>query len=83
MFKEIIKSVGITILVFGAMIGLAIGICTLEAAIDKDTWNNGYCHCGGEFEFSNAAHRKNAGNYYYYNCQNCGYVIELTTQQVK
>jgi hypothetical protein len=63
------------------VIALGIGACTLEAKRDADAWRGGICECGGEFEFSNATHRKNGGNYYYYTCKNCGEVIETNQLQ--
>ena len=83
MFKTIIQSIVITIIVFGITMALALGGCMLEAKIDADAWNNGICRCGGEFEFTNATHVKNGGNYYYYHCNDCGTVIETHTTQRK
>lgn len=81
--KTIIQSIAITLAVFAGIFALAFGICSLESAADAVVWNNGKCQCGGEFEFSNATHRKNGGNFYYYECVNCGKVIETNHQQVK
>ena len=79
MFKDLLVVFGGLIL----LIGVALGICAWESAIDEESWNNGICSCGGEFEFSNAAHRKNGGNYYYYVCNECSYVIETYNQMTK
>lgn len=81
--KTIIQSIVITVAVFGVAIALAIGGCALEAKMDADAWGNGVCRCGGEFEFANATHVKNGGNYYYYYCDDCGAVIETHTAQHK
>ena len=51
--------------------------------MDTDIWNNGECFCGGQYEFANAGHRKNGGNYYYYKCNECSKVIETVTAQQK
>lgn len=83
MFKTIVQAIIISVVVFGIAITLGLGICSLEAKMDADTWNNGICRCGGEFEFTNAVHVKNGGNYYYYHCDNCGSVIETHTVQYK
>ena len=83
MFKTIIQSIAITVLIFGVIIALAVGVCALEAKMDADIWNNGICQCGGEYEFSNATLVKNGGNYYYYYCDDCGNVIETNTAQHK
>ena len=81
--KTTIQSIAAGLGLFAVMMSLAIGVCGCEAAMDADVWNDGICNCGGEFEFSNATHCKNGGNYYYYNCNNCGYVIETNHQQTK
>ena len=81
--KTLIQSILISVGIFVGMIALAFGICTLEAKMDASVWNDGICQCGGEFEFSNATHRKNGGNFYYYACNDCGKVIETNHQQSK
>ena len=81
--KTLIQSILIGVGIFAGMIALALGICTLEAKMDASVWNDGICQCGGEFEFSNATHRKNGGNFYYYNCNDCDKVIETHTAQTR
>lgn len=81
--KTLIQSILIGVGIFAGMIALALGICALEAKMDASVWNDGICQCGGEFEFSNATHRKNGGNFYYYTCNDCGEVIETNHQQTK
>ena len=68
--------------IFGASIALAIGLCFYECKVDETVWNNGICHCGGEYEFSNASKRKSQ-TYYYYYCDDCGNVIETISPQKK
>lgn len=83
MFKEIIKSIGIGVIFFSCAIGIGIGICSLESAIDASKWNNGICkYCDGDFEFSNASHSKWT-TYYYYHCESCGYIIDTNSPQTK
>lgn len=81
--KTIIQTLGSCLLALAIMVGLVIIICAGESAMDASVWNDGICQCGGEFEFSNATHRKNGGNFYYYICNNCGKVIETNHQQTK
>ena len=78
---SIIKDVFKMLAFFAILTAGMCGACYLEVSIDADTWNEGVCLCGGEYEFSNAGHRKNGGNYYYYTCNECGRVIETTTPQ--
>lgn len=81
--KALIQSILIGIGILAGMILFGLGINTIEAKMDASVWNDGICQCGGEFEFSNATHRKNGGNYYYYTCNDCGKVIETNHQQIK
>lgn len=61
----------------------AYSVVTWETRCDADTWNNGICYCGGEYEFSNATKRDGAGNFYFYHCEDCGYVIRTYHAQRK
>ena len=81
--KTIIQTLVSCLLALAIMVGLAVIICAGESAMDASVWNDGICRCGGEFEFSNATHRKNGGNFYYYICNDCGKVIETNHQQTK
>jgi hypothetical protein len=81
--KTLFQSILITLALFAVAIVAGVGLGCLEQSINADTWNEGICRCGGEYEFSNAGHRKNGGNYYYYTCNECGQVIETTTPQTK
>ena len=81
--KIFFQSLIATLALFAIAIAVGVGLSCLEQSMDADTWNEGICWCGGEYEFSNAGHRKNGGNYYYYTCNECGRVIETTTPQAK
>lgn len=49
-----------------------------DVEIQEDIWNDGICaRCGGEMEFTNASHAK-FKTYYYFQCGDCGNIIELT-----
>lgn len=62
-------------MVVGALItAMLIG----EITLNEKTWNGGYHTCGGAWRFVNGVHLRNAGNCYYYECEDCGHVIELT-----
>ena len=82
--KNIITSTLITLAVFGTLLFLVFKIVGWENKIDAETWNNGICYCGGEYEFSNATKRDGgAGNFYFYHCDDCGYVIRTYQAQRK
>ena len=68
----------ITMVIIGCVIS---GMFCAERAGDEASWNNGVCpNCGIEWHFSNADHIRNGGTLYYWNCDNCGRVIELHSQ---
>lgn len=47
-----------------------------ETKVSQDAYNNGVCsECGGEYQFSSAAHVKNGGDHYYYTCKDCGHTV--------
>lgn len=50
-----------------------------QSEYENSLWNNGKCSvCQGNWVFTNASHGK-YDVFYYYKCDNCGRVIELTT----
>lgn len=61
----------------GSFITLAIFGIFNEIKQSNIHWNNGICEdCGGEYKFSGVTHVKNAGDYYYYTCEECGHTIK-------
>ena len=58
---------------------IAAGVFYLDCSSNKVKWNDGKCPCGGSYQFSNASNY-HGSTYYYYSCDNCGNVIELTQQ---
>ncbi len=58
-------------------IGFSIGgLLTLEHITDEQTWNNGYCACGGEWELIDVEKgRRNSSTTYYYTCKECEHLI--------
>lgn len=67
--------------IWGAIISLLIGalffggIC-LDAKIDADVWNGGYCECGGQWELKGASKSRNGITTKYYACDQCRHEIE-------
>lgn len=68
-------------LAWGVGVGSAIAlpdIFLLSYQTDAKEWNDGYCvKCEEPLRFSSASHYKGT-TYYYWTCDNCGSVIELT-----
>lgn len=69
----IIEIISIFILAIGALL-----ICDKCAKKDSEAkYNNGYCPCGGHYEYVEAVgHRGNTT--YIYSCEKCGHKIELS-----
>jgi hypothetical protein len=62
------------------LIGLfCAGMFQMEHNGNINKWNDGYCPtCGEQWKLVNVEHRINSGTHYYYTCENCGIVIDLT-----
>lgn len=65
------------------LMALAIGLGVTrmlywDAENQRKIWNDGICaKCGGKMEFTSAS-RTRADTYYYFQCEDCGKIIELT-----
>ena len=44
---------------------------------NHDRWNNGYCECGGQYQFSSATNWRGSKNYYY-TCDKCGHTEKFS-----
>lgn len=69
--------------VIAILIAIAIGFgaATLlykEQESNHDRWNNGYCECGGQYQFSSATNYRGSKDYYY-TCDRCGHTEEFTS----
>lgn len=67
--------------IIAILVALAIGfgIATLlykDAEGNHDRWNNGYCECGGQYQFSSATNYRGSKDYYY-TCDKCGHTEEF------
>ena len=61
-------------------LAIAFGVATLlykDAEGNHDRWNNGYCECGGQYQFSSATNWRGSKNYYY-TCDECGHTEEFS-----
>ena len=60
---------------------IGLGVARLmfwDAENQRKIWNDGICvQCGGSMEFTSAS-RTRADTYYYFQCEDCGKIIELT-----
>lgn len=65
------------------LMALAIGLGMTrlmfwDAENQQKIWNDGICvQCGGSMEFRSASRRR-TDTYYYFQCEDCGKIIELT-----
>ena len=62
-------------------LAIAFGLATLiykEAEENRNRWNNGYCECGGQYQFSSATNYRGSKNYYY-TCDKCGHTEEFSS----
>lgn len=64
----------------GLLFGIVYSIAYIERNQDLKAWNNGYCACGGEWIYSNTSRPQNGGTRYYFKCNKCNRILELSTQ---
>lgn len=58
------------------IIVIFVVITAIGGAEDKIAWNNGYCECGGRWEYQQAVGHKYDTNYIY-KCNKCGKIHEF------
>ena len=66
--------------IIAILVALAFGVATLlykDAEGNHDRWNNGYCECGGQYQFSSATNYRGSKDYYY-TCDKCGHTEEFS-----
>ena len=44
----------VSLVILGIIIGLLLMVCRFESSNDEKVWNNGYCSCGGRWEYQQA-----------------------------
>ena len=78
-FGRNIKGGKVITVLIACAIGLGVArLMFWDAENQRKIWNNGVCvQCGGQMEFTNAS-RVRADTYYYFQCEDCGKIIELT-----
>lgn len=54
--------------------------CEIRGCDSKNQYNNGYCPCGGHWQYQQAISRGKYGEYtnYIYKCDKCGRIIEIS-----
>ena len=60
-------------------LAIAFGVATLlykDAEGNHNRWNNSYCECGGQYQFSSATNYRGSKDYYY-TCDKCGHTEEF------
>lgn len=55
----------LVIIVFIFVLAIGMGAC------DESKWNNGYCQCGGRWEYEQAVGHRHSTSYIYI-CDKCG-----------
>lgn len=62
-------------------LAIAFSFATLiykEAEGNHNRWNNGYCECGGQYQFSSATNWRGSKDYYY-TCDKCGHTEQFSS----
>ena len=75
------KTWGERIIAILIAVAIAFGLATLiykEAEGNRNRWNNGYCECGGKYQFSSATNYRGSKDYYY-TCDKCGHTEEFSS----
>lgn len=85
MIKETLKALVITFGIVSIAFGLAVACATWEQAEAEKVFNNGKCILceTGEYKFSNVSKTQRGNTYYFYECDECGYIIETNAQVSK
>lgn len=60
--------------------GIIIGTDACLNEQDKKAWNDGYCECGGRFEYEQAVGHQYSTSYIY-TCDSCGKHIEIREER--
>lgn len=69
--KDIIAEIVSIVIVFVCFVGFLAVIIHFHSATETKKWNNGYCECGGKWEYEQAVGHR-SGTSYIYICDKCG-----------
>ena len=80
--KDLIEAIFGVILFTVVIIAIIMGIANYcdhrQYKKDVVTWNNGYCQCGGEWEYQQAVGHQ-VSTEYIYKCNKCNTLFETMT----
>ena len=65
------------VIILLCVIAVAIGLIIWSNKVESDRWNNGYCSCGGHYEYTQAVGHAYTTSYIY-TCDKCGNTVELS-----
>lgn len=68
--------INLLIIIFAIIILVLIIVCSLQYKKNESQWNNGYCSCGGHWEYEQTIEDEDNITYIY-RCDNCGKTIEV------
>ncbi len=75
-FYELIAGGISIVIVTGIILAVIFGVAKYDSANDEKAWNDGYCSCGGQWEYQQAVgHRYDTD--YIYKCDKCGKIEEF------
>lgn len=74
--KDIVFDIIQLILSIAFLAGIIIGVVKCSKEQEEKEWNNGYCECGGHFEYEQAVGHQYRTSYIY-KCDSCGRRIEV------
>ena len=66
----------------GILFMIFIILGSILVSLDKKSWNNGQCQCGGSYEFQEI-NVHNIGNGFVYKCNTCGRIVEFLSRYDK
>ena len=72
--------INLLIIIAAILVLTLIIACSYQFKKGEDQWNNGYCSCGGHWEYEQTIEDEDNITYIYH-CDNCGKTIEIKEAQ--
>ena len=79
--KEDVFTTLIAIVFIIFVVGVLVFACRCENNEDKRDWNDGYCECGGHWEYEQSVGHQYRTSYVF-KCDKCGKHIEIWSLQI-
>ena len=79
--KELIGEVIVTLIIIVFVVVMLVGAVRCSTTMDKRNWNNGYCECGGHWEYEQSVGHQYRTSYVF-KCDKCGKHIEIWSLQI-